>query len=143
MENDWASKVNERTQRAISRYSVSLMNNTKWREILIVLYQQKAGFPIEVAFVRDEEEFRQTGVPPINLLEDDFIQDGGFGGGPCDYRDIFAIRIKRKENYRNPKTGAVSISEEASNELLKALNKLGKLPIELTDEHIIIHGYKK
>lgn len=103
----------------------------------------KMGVSIEVAYVR-EEVFKSSGhAPPANLLENEFIQDGGFGGGPCHYKEIFAIRTPRKESYRNPKTGAVSVSEKTSRKLLGELDKIGQLPIEVNDEYIIIHGYKK
>ena len=136
------NEAEKRDQNAISRYSVTLMNNTKWREVFSVLYQ-KVGLPFEVAYVREEEEFRHASAPHISMLEDDYIKDPGLGGGPTYYKEIFSIRIPRKENYRNPKTGAASISEETSKDLLKALHELGQLPIELTDEYIIIYGYRK
>ena len=137
------NEAHKRDQKAISKYSSALMNNTKWREFFLVLSQQVARLPIEVAWVRTETNFQIAYCPPVSLLEDDYIKDPGIGGGPCYYKEIFAIRIVRKQDYKNPKTGAVSKSEKESLELLNDLEKLGQLPIEITDVHIIINGYRK
>ncbi len=118
------------------------VSNTEWREFFSIL-QQKVGTPVEVAYVSDNKKFTICFPPPMYLLENDYIKDPGLGAGPTYYKEIHTVRIPLQGGYKNPKTGAVNISEKASRELLNELDKLDPLPVEVTEEFIIISGYEK
>ena len=135
--------LNERIDKKCKRYTIALMNNTKWKKVLneLVLF----GLPFQISCI-DEERWGPKNLPDILYTSEDLANDhirDVLIGGPVYYKQIFAIRIFRSETLINPKTGRRYQSTEKSDIFLKKINEIGKLPIELDDEFIYIIGYKK
>ena len=119
-------------------YSACFMNDTKWREVLLIAMQMRIQF--EVAYVWREEFQMGTLVAP-ELLGTSTIADPGIAGGPAEYRDIFAIRFPRYVSVRNPTTGVSIQDESLSARFLAEISSLGALPIEVLRDCIYIRGY--
>ncbi|WP_125931909.1 DUF6678 family protein [Thiosocius teredinicola] len=122
-----------------ARYSVALMNNTKWREVLAEISSAQVWFSI--AYVGEEKYGTLQALENLGLFER-HVGDGCLIGGPVEYKDIFAIRIERFEEFRNTSTGKKFADESKSLELTARLKNVGLLPIEVDEQHITIFGYK-
>ena len=133
------SSIHDRINKAISQYSVALMSNTKWK----VVFEQIADHELvlSVAYVREHSYGSEQKITNLRL-EDSHIADGVLFGGPITYKEIYGLRINRFESSKNPTTGATLQSEVQSISFLTNLDKLGKYPIEVTEKHIFINGYK-
>lgn len=119
-------------------YSACLMNDTKWREVLLIAMRMRVQF--EVAYV-EREEFQMGAPVAAELLGEHTIADPGIAGGPAEYRDIYAIRFNRYVEVRNPRTGARTQDEGLSASFLAEINSLGALPIEILSDYIYVRGY--
>ena len=116
------------------------MSNSKWRKVLGIVAE--LGIEFRVAFVGGQKYgLSQTLKNPI--LNESHIGDGCLIGGPITYKEIFGLQLLRYENLRNPKNGANYKDEEKSLRFRQTMESLGKYPIEVTEEHIYIHGYEQ
>lgn len=128
-------------QRDKAKYKCSLLNDTKWREIISVLIKHQI-YRIEAAYI-DNEKYCVGFIPEKNKLTEKYIMDPGFLRGPTHYDEIYAIRIPYISDNGGQIDGLQSITEGESKKLLKDLKSLGELPIEISDEFITIKGYSK
>ncbi len=138
MRND-ENRQKRKIAKAIANYKTALLNNTKWREILDLVGE--LGIPVQFAFVPEERFLSQTYFPKGGCQNDHTI-DCTFHG-PFYLKNIFAIRCPRIEIRRDPKTGRRSEDETKSKELVARLELLGKLPIEIQADYIVLTAYKK
>ena len=133
------AKLRNESRKFNSRYSIALMNNTKWREVLSEIASIQVAFSI--AYIH-EEIFGYSQILCNPDLHEYYIGDGCVIGGPVKYKEIFAVRIERFEEQRNSKTGQITSDESKSIKLLEHLKNHGLLPIEIDERHITIYGYK-
>ena len=124
-----------------SKYKSALLNNTKWREIISILAKH-LKYPIEVAYI-DKEKYTIGFIPAEEKLMESYIVDPGFLTGPTPYEYLYAVRIPHINKYSGKIEGLKSISKDDSDNLLRDLESLGQLPIEITDQYITIKGYSK
>ena len=123
------------------KYKSALLNNTKWREIISILAKH-LKYPIEVAYI-DTEKYTIGFIPAEEKLMEDYIVDPGFLTAPTPYEYLYAVRIPHVNEYSGKIEGLKTISEDDSDNLLRDLESLGQLPIEITDQYITIKGYSK
>ena len=119
-------------------FSAYLMNDTKWREVLLTVAQLRVPFEVAIK----QEKF-QIGMlfPPERLASHAIADPGLTGGGPLLYRDIYAIRVPRWIKTRHAKTGILFEDESPGTSFLAHIRALGQLPIEVLDEHVYVWGY--
>ena len=119
-------------------FSAYLMNDTKWREVLLTVAQLRVPFEVAIK----QEKF-QIGMlfPPERLATHTIADPGLTGGGPLLYRDIYAIRVPRWIKTRDAKTGILFEDESPGTRFLAHIRALGQLPIEVLDEYIYVWGY--
>lgn len=123
------------------KYKSALLNNAKWREIISILAKH-LKYPIEVAYI-DKEKYTIGFIPAEEKLMEDYIVDPGFLTGPTPYEYLYAVRIPHINEYSGKIEGLKSISKDDSDNILRDLESLGQLPIEITDQYITIKGYSK
>ncbi|QTR52211.1 hypothetical protein [Thiothrix unzii] len=123
-----------------NKYSASLMNNTKWREVLLLTSHFYPTF--EVAYT-EREKFQSARSPEPKMLKTTYIDDPGIAGGPAEYKDIYAVRFPIFHNIRNPITGVTTKNKSIYEEFILALKSLGSIPITEIDEYIYIFGYQR
>ena len=133
--NDYEFRVNK----LISTYSSSLMNNTKWREVLDLV--GKHGIAIKFSFIGNEE-FLSNVFFPEDGVQGDHTKDCCVHG-PFYLKEIFAIKCAKYETKRNPISGAKYLDDTTYQAFLLDINRLGKLPLTVQDDHLIIYGYQK
>ncbi len=130
--------IRDRIDKSISNYSVSLMNNTKWKLVFEKVAELQLSF--RVAFVR-EHKFGLSHELEGKYIEDKGIADGALVCGPVKYKEIYCVQIERFINVQNPETGATTKTDSQSNLLISYLNMCGMFPIEVTENYINIQGY--
>ena len=132
------SEIRKRIDKAISNYSVCLMNNTKWREVLQIIGDLHIS--VQFAFVRDEEFKMQIKIPKEGCKEksttDCIIH------GPILYKEIYAIKCPKYEVKRDLSTGRTYNDDFMFNKLISRLKGAGKIPVEVKEDCIIIKGYQ-
>ena len=132
-------ETQKRISKAISGYKAALMNNTKWREVLLCIAKQE--MQVQFAFVRDE-----VFLTPVSFAEGgiklDYVSDCTIHG-PFYFKDIFAIKCQKYEQKRNSATGRVINDDTKFIQLQNAFKSLGELPIKVTEDGLTIHGYEK
>lgn len=133
------NEVPRRIEKAIASYACALMNDTKWREVLELVAQHDT--PVQFSFVR-EEKFKATIKFPEGGVENDHTKDCTIHG-PFFLKEIYAIRFPKFEEKRNPQSGSKFKDQTRYKNLIKALSKLGQLPITECEEWVTISGYKK
>lgn len=115
-----------------------LMNDTKWREVLELTLLLR--IPYEVVFTSGSG-YRPGHSVPQSLQAHKVGDPGLSGGGPHSYREILGLRVPRFSRTRDPRSGVLGNDESQSVRYLEGLASLGKIPVEMTEEYIYIHGY--
>jgi hypothetical protein len=130
--------TDEHYQKASRAYSVSLMNNTKWRKLFSSL--ARAGVKIERATWRfiDSNHEHVQGLPREDELAENRFQDGRFQ--PYEYKWIMSIEIPSQ--FR-PIPGVGYAKEQPIDKLVEVLKAVGQFPIEQTSDGVVIVAYKK
>lgn len=122
-----------------SLYSSRLMNDTKWREVLLIVAQLRVQFELVLI---GEEKFRTGMIFPVERLGLHVIADPGLtGGGPLHYWEIYALRVPRWIKTRHAKTGVLFEDESLGKSFLAHIRALGQLPVEVLAEYIYVWGY--
>ncbi|PCJ96332.1 MAG: hypothetical protein COA45_11035 [Zetaproteobacteria bacterium] len=135
----------ERTRRRLNnmgRQKCALLNNIKWRKILSVLSPPDTEINrVLVSYTNDCRRFFNSILPHKEDIAKDHIRDAGLwgSGGPVYYDEIYEIRIPflNKDNYYYQN----NFSKEEGKRVFGMLQELGELPIEISDDCIIIKGY--
>jgi hypothetical protein len=128
-----------------SAKSVSSMNDTKWREVLVRASRLELWFV--AAFICEKEpvvprEFdRQYLRSPLPEVAFERHQIGDWGGMCGPYKDLFWVLFPRRFCYAND-CGHKYFRDQRIQELLDDLADLGKLPLEVTDRFVRVYGYK-
>lgn len=136
-----AAKTLERIHRSIRRYPATLMNNTKWREVLDVIGQH--NIPVQFSFVREDDHFKSKVKFPVGGCAENHTLDCT-AHGPFYFKEIFAMRCERyNEVTIDLKTGKRSQNDDVYQRVIQDLMKLGQLPIEYHDDSFTIYGYQK
>ncbi|WP_119394392.1 hypothetical protein [Salinibius halmophilus] len=133
------SSVHDRINKAISQYSAALMSNTKWKIVFEQLAEHKLAFSL--SYVREQHYGPEQKITNLKL-GNDYVADGVLLGGPVYFKEIHCLKINRFVTYKNPLTGASFEIDRYSVSFLNTLDKLGKYPIDFSEEHIYISGYK-
>lgn len=122
--------------------SAALMNDTKWREVLVTASRLELWFM--VAFVGRKEpvvpvEFDQKRLcssPPEIAFERHHIGDWGTMCGP--YKDIFWVLFPRRCFYV-VEDGRKRYRDQPIQGFLDELTRLGKLPLDATENFIRVY----
>jgi hypothetical protein len=125
-------------RKAAAGYSVSLMNDTKWRKLFKLLH--RAGVRIDRAtwhFI-DATQPMLLGLPRENELDETRFRDGRFQ--PFEYKWIRSIEIPRE--YR-PIANVGYAKQQPVDKVAEVLADAGQFPIENTAEGIKIVAYRK
>ena len=133
------NETQKRIDKAIANYSSSLMNSTKWREVLNLV--GSLNMEVQFSFVR-KEQFMSLIRFPEGGTKENATTDCTYHG-PFLLKEIFEIRCPRFEEKIDPKTGTKYKDETKFLAFLVSLNKLGQLPINETETGVIISGYQK
>ena len=122
----------------VKQYSVSYMNNAKWRKIFTAW--AKSGIEIAQAeweFIgTDHKEFHP--LPRENELMERRFADGQFQ--PFEYKWILAIRIPQK--YK-PISNVGFERKQDVNSLVDIAKNLGYFPVFETENGVEIIGYER
>lgn len=146
-----AQAIAERRRRGRSREerfltkAVSVMNDTKWREVWV----QAARFELwfRAAFICRREptipiEFdRQQLHSPLPEVAFESHQIGDWGTMCGPYKDLLWVLFPRRFCYAND-CGHRRFRDQRIQGFLEALKALGELPLEATDRFVRIYGYK-
>ena len=125
--------------------SVRLMNDTKWRKVLVTASRLELWFI--AAFVGDEEpvlpaEFdrKQLRSPlPEVAFERHHIGDWGGMSGP--YKDLLWVLFPARFSVSD-EGGQKLYREQQIKAFLEAVAQLGKLPLEAAESFVRVYGYK-
>jgi len=124
VDSDWESSLDEKLRR---RYSVRLMNDTKWREIWSLIARH--ALRVEMSYA-DRQEWNSDSL--WGPFSDDYVQERGIRdpgiGGPFLYKQILSIRIPK-------------LNQDTSAFVADA-GELGELPLVETAEQIEVVGYR-
>jgi hypothetical protein len=116
--------------RVRDRFSICLMNDTKWREVweLVASLRLRIHFAyaIDHAWNRSNSE-KLHGPFPHTWVEERGIRDPGIGG-PFRYEEILWIRVPR-------------IPRNDTETFCRRLDTLGQLPIRVEPDFVEIRGY--
>ncbi|SIP96222.1 hypothetical protein SAMN05421647_101597 [Marinobacterium stanieri] len=122
----------------VRNFSVSLMNNTKWHEVLYLIAQTNVEIRFSTVW---EERFSRPQEVKSPIFHEEYLGDGCLVGGPIFYKEIRELRIARFQQLRDSRTGAMYKDESCSQHLLNSLEKLGQLPLTIGDDEIILCAY--
>lgn len=137
-------------QKNKQKQKCSLLNDTKWKEIIRILIEHADGNFVYLYYTDDNQKLRSGFIPAKNYialnddyLSDRYIRDPAFGKGPTHYNEIVSLFLPFS-NYEtevdNPRIRR-NITNEEGEVLFNKLQKLGEVPIEINEEHIAIYGY--
>lgn len=124
VDSDWESNIDKKLR---SRFSVRLVNDTKWREVWSLIAQHSLRVAMSYADNRDWNSDSLWGPFSADYVQERGIRDPGIGG-PFLYRQILAIRIPKL----NQDTSA----------FMADVIELGDLPMTETVDQIEIVAYK-
>jgi len=130
--------TDEYYQKTLRDYSVSLMNNTKWRKLFLSL--ARADVKIERAtwrFIDSNCEYVQR-LPREDELAENRFQDGRFQ--PYEYKWILSIEIPSQ--FR-PIPGVGYAKKQPVDRLVEVLKAVGQFPVEQTSGGVVIVAYKR
>lgn len=137
---DEVHRISERaTDRAVARFAVRHMNDTKWREVLTLL--NSPGCPIrriKLKFVGSDNVVESSG----RFL---FLNDSWCDGfpGPFSFREIEWMEIPRTYRVQRGSNGTPPSEHEQDVAAFRtALVGLGRLPIRERDDGIRIVAYE-
>ncbi len=122
----------------VRNFSVSLMNNTKWREVLYLIAQTNVEIRFSTVW---EGKFSRPQEVKSPILHEEYLGDGCLAGGPIFYKETSELRIARFQQLRDPRTGVVYKDDACSQQLLNSLEKLGLLPLTIGADEIILCAY--
>ena len=137
---DEIRRVSERAiDRAISRFRVRHMNDTKWREVLTVLKSPECPIRyIRLKFVDSDNVILSGG--QFTIVNDSWCD--GFPG-PFSFREIEWMDIPKSYSVeRGSKGTPPSEHEQDVSAFRAALDKLGQLPIREQRDGIRIVAYE-
>lgn len=121
---DWESNLDKKLR---GRYSVRLMNDTKWREIWSLIARHSLRVAMSYA---DSLEWHSDSL--WGPFSDDYVQERGIRdpgiGGPFLYKQILSLRIPK-------------LNQDAS-AFIADVVELGYLPMTETADQIEIVAYR-
>ncbi len=124
VDSDWESNIDKKLR---SRFSVRLMNNTKWREVWSLIARYSLRVKMSYA---DSQQWNSDSI--WGPFSDDYVQERGIRdpgiGGPFLYKQILSIRI-------------LKLNQDTSAFIADA-GELGELPMTETVEQIEIVAYQ-
>ena len=128
-----------RINRTLAGYTCSLMNDTKWREVLDLVgrYNQQVQF----AFVRDETFLSLTAFPEGGTKGD--CSTDCTAHGPFFLREIYALHCPLPDEKKDPKTGRKYRDETDYRRFIAALKALGQLPLAEDETGVTLYAYRK
>jgi hypothetical protein len=119
-------------------FSVSYMNNAKWRKLFGALASANVGVrKAEWSFI-DSDHTMKLPLPSENDLLEKRFADGRFQ--PFEYKWILCIKIPQQYRFKDK----VGYYVKQDVELIKNIaSELGEMPIFETEDGIEIRGYDK
>ncbi len=125
-------------EKRLRTYSVSLMNNTKWRELFCRI--AATGLWFKVSTIWNVESSILQKITQAHF-EKEFIGDGCLVGGPLFYKEIFQLRVLRyqPESKINEK---VEYDDARWQSFLASLDELGEIPLTIHRSEAVIQGYR-
>lgn len=113
------------------------MNDTKWREVFDSIARHSLN--VQVAWVRDSDWDTQGLHSVLGFwVEMQGLRDPGIGG-PCHYRDLLWIRVRRA--VPDAYYGRVPRKQPIES-FLAELSSLGSVPLNQTKDYVEIRGYE-
>jgi hypothetical protein len=128
-----------------NRFSVALMNNTKWRKVFEIVSAQSVLFDWQDIYPPTGDcdgEYLSGWRGTFHPLDKQYILtkglgDGGLVGGPIRYAEIQRVVIPRSYVGHDGREKKVNDIEA----LAKALSALGQIPLTLHQDFVEIEGY--
>ena len=124
VDSAWESKIDKKLR---NRFSARLMNDTKWREIWLLIARHSLKVAMSYADTEHWNSASLWGPFATDYVQQRGIRDPGIGG-PFLYKQILSIRIPKL----NQDTSA----------FMADILQLGKLPLVETADQIEIVGYR-
>lgn len=140
----------QKLQKNKQKQKCSLLNDTKWKEIISILIEYASSNCIYLYYTDDNQSLMSGHIPPNHntawkdaYLGDKYLHDPGFGRGPTHYNEIVSLFIPFANPDANDKYKRFNpnITKEEGELLFNKLQQLGEMPIEINEEHIAIYGY--
>lgn len=124
VDSDWESNIDRKIR---SRFSVRLMNDTKWRELWSLIVQHSLKVTMSYADSQEWNSESLWGPFPADCVQQHGIGDPGIGG-PFLYKQILSIRIPK-------------LNQDTSPFMADAM-QLEELPLIDTAEQIEVVAYR-
>lgn len=127
-------------RRLRERWSTALMNDTKWREVWLVIVE--LGVRLYFSYADSDDwnaanASRLFGPFRVEHVWERGIRDPGIGG-PFLFKQILEIRVPR---HSPPRPGVGPIVMNDLDVLVHRLRELGEIPVSTNDEVVVIRGY--
>jgi hypothetical protein len=129
-------------RKLIARYGAGLLNDTKWREICLILAEY--GVPFYMAYAIDEgwnaanSNCLQRPLRAGDIKERN-IRDGACGGGPFRFKELLWVRVPRRIEVAR---GRRSVEYDLA-ALRRSIEALGDVPVRETTEYLEVFAYEQ
>jgi hypothetical protein len=123
--------LTDKDRKRAGRFPVSLMNDTKWREVWMVMTEMRLRF--RFAYAGDDRwneanSERLQGPFPAGYVQAKGIRDPGIGG-PFFYKEILWVRVPR-------------IPGNNIESFVAQVRSLGQLPVHFGPDYVEICAYE-
>jgi hypothetical protein len=125
-------------QKAVSKYDASYMSNAKWLRLFRTAIRAQISFEFAVWRYIDSDHSAQIAFPKGFDLGETRFNDGRFQ--PHEYKWIESVFIPN--SYR-PKAGIGYEKKQETAAFVEALAKVGKFPVEVSEDGITIVAYRR
>ena len=125
-------------EHALQKFDEKLMNNAKWRKVCKLLCMQDPDIYINIKFVYYDKPFQSMNYDLE--YEHKWIEE-------CrQYREVEYLEVNKYEPIESKDKHysevEKSIVEQDINKIYDALKTIGELPLEVSEDKIILRAYK-
>jgi hypothetical protein len=129
-------------RKLIARYGAGLLNDTKWREICLILAEY--GVPFYMAYAAEDEwnawnSNRLQRPLQVRDINERGIRDGACGGGPFRFKQLLWVRVPRRIEVAR---GRRSVEYDLA-ALRRRIEALGSVPLRETTEYLEVFAYEQ
>ena len=123
-------------------FASSYMSNAKWRKCFSLLEEKAPDVQLIWKFVGAQNEGVRYGIPPIEALEEKYI-NSRFWYGPMYYKEIEWLEFPRvKKPYGKEKIPGAHVAQDIE-QLKNELENIGSWQIEESNEGFKLYGHKQ